>query len=182
MANIKARGPATHRNAFPKKATKPQQPARNDWHTGLTGDEDIPPFLEVKNRTPLTAAQSAQLAAVQTSARVESKPRDTSLPRGVEDDPIAMALLAANASAKSVAQKAHLAELKAAHPPVKSVRGTLLDANHFAKACGCEAKLVRRALRTSKAIPKPAWGWAFAPADEAKVIAAVKAWLKGRAR
>jgi hypothetical protein len=163
-----------------KKEKKPASATAADWHTGLTGDEDLPGFLDVKNRTPLTAAQAARLAEVQAAAKVDTKPATfgSNLPRGIEDDPIAMAMLENEQAKKQAAKTERLAALKASKgPAAKSVRGSLLDAHYFAKVIGCPAKLVRRALRTTKAIKKPAWGWAFTKDDEAQVIAVVKGWL-----
>ena len=88
---------------------------------------------------------------------------------------------------ENAAKRDRLAErfagLRANKPaPVPNIREGLLDAHHFAKLLNTEAKLVRRALRTEKTIPKPSWGWYFAEADSKRVCGVVKAWLKKQAK
>lgn len=89
-------------------------------------------------------------------------------------------LEAAKPSAAQPQPKAPLAQPSKSRKNVGTIAEQgLLTAHHFAAKLGCEAKMVRRALRTTKAISKPDCGWAFPASQEAAVLAVVGAWLKG---
>ena len=54
---------------------------------------------------------------------------------------------------------------------------TVYDANYFGKKLRVQPKLIRKALRKSKKIRKPAAGWVFNAAQEQRVLAVVTDWL-----
>lgn len=65
-----------------------------------------------------------------------------------------------------------------AKPAKQRSKFGMLTAHDLAKRIGCDAKLVRRALRTTKTITKPTMGWVFTEDEAPKVIAVVKQWLQ----
>jgi hypothetical protein len=149
-------------------------------YTGLTGDEGgVPDFLLVKNRKPLTAEQQAKLASHVTKQQPDRV--DGRKPKGMAWEDWDAYQQRSNVEHKAANEEKFAALRAGAKPRVPSVRKAagLLDANHFAPLCGCEAKVVRRALRDKKqtTIKKPAYGWCFPKEDEAKVVAVVKAYL-----
>jgi hypothetical protein len=172
------------------KPTKDKVP---DWHTGLAGDSDlvadpkkegIPVVLQVQNRKPLTPEQQAQVDAAMAKTPKHADRVDMRKPKGMgweEWD----ALQSRNATAERTATGERLAKANF-KPRVPSIRKSngMLDAHHFAKEIGCEAKLVRRALRDKKqtTIKKPAYGWCFTEAEAPQVIAVVKAWLADKGK
>jgi len=151
-------------------------------------DGGIPAWLLVANRQPLTAAQAAKCAAWLAGGKVAGNGADRvdwRKPRSLSWDDWDMHL-AAQQRATEAKKAERVAALQALPPKPPSARAMrrkadgMLDAHHFAKVLGCEAKLVRRALRTTKALAKPDFGWCFSKADEPKVLAVVKAWLAKR--
>jgi hypothetical protein len=151
---------------------------RVGFHTGLTGDGvDIPDFCLVKNRKPLTAEQQAKL----DTQTVKQQPErvDGRKPKGMSWEDWDAYLQGNN---KGNGSEPALAVAK---PRGMRKAGGLLDANYFAPLCGCEPKVVRRALRSQPkpfAVAKPASGWYFPKEQEAAVIAVVKAYLGKRSK
>jgi hypothetical protein len=79
----------------------------------IKGDElDVPEFLKVKNRKPLTKELKAKLAKGNQQQAVDEK-RDFSLPRSIE--PAGLAILEAGKREKEEKKAERLAELKASH-------------------------------------------------------------------
>src|ERR1700676_3387842 len=76
----------------------------------IKGDElDVPEFLKVKNRKPLTKELKAKLAKVNQQQVVDEK-RDFSLPRSIE--PAGLVILEAGKREKEERKALRLAELK----------------------------------------------------------------------
>jgi hypothetical protein len=154
------------------------------FFTGVSGDDgtmtadpkkaDIPVALQTQNRKHWPKPIAATVAATTENERTDwRKPKSLSW----EQWDAIQNKAATEAAAK---KEDGIATARAnAAPRTPSLRKSngMLDANYFGKVIGCEPKLVRRALRTTKAIPKPAFGWCFTEADAPKVIEVVKAWL-----
>lgn len=159
-----------------------------------TDDSGIPDFLNRALNNVKPASAPGKPAAAE-----KAKPRPFAQPKGMSDEewariqkakavgdtkpaPVTAAAKAAVAKATgSAADKLAAAKAaKAERIPLeeRKVDGKL-SAHDIGRKLQVPAKLVRRALRTLKTLPKPAEGWFFAPKDFDKVAAVVHEFLNG---
>lgn len=135
-----------------------------DQYIRIGEPDDMPDFLKVKNREPLSAEQSKKLEA-QQRARVEAAKRDHRQPKGMNEAEFKKAVEAVVVPLRKPPvneAKAARVEAKAAKKAAKKQRSSregLIDVATIAGEFDIEARIARGILRGAK-ITKPDCGWA----------------------